>query len=137
MVVVTINPSQMEQTPMIPGTVSLQFYVVDNKLSCMVNQHFCDVGITLPFLISAYSFVTIIIANQTGLEPHELVISMGEYCMYSSQSEKLRKQLTHKPHPFPTLHVINSKDNIDDYTDDDFKLVGYDEYYRRLFLYAF
>jgi len=38
------------------------------------------------------------------------------------------EQLSRKPHPFPTLEILNKRDNINDYVIEDFKINEYNHH---------
>jgi thymidylate synthase len=37
----------------------------------------------------------------------------------------MKEQITRTPYPFPTLDILNKRDNINDYVLEDFKLYNY------------
>ena len=48
----------------------------------------------------------------------------GDTHIYLNHIEALTEQCTREPYPFPKLE-ITKKENVDDYTSNDFKLIGY------------
>ena len=55
-----------------------QFFVADGKLSCLLYQRSCDVGLGVPFNIGSYALLCCMIADMTGLERGEFVHMLGE-----------------------------------------------------------
>ena len=73
MVVSAWNPAEVENMALPPCHALFQFYVADGRLSCQLYQRSCDMFIGVPFNIASYSLLTMMIAQQTGLEPGEFV----------------------------------------------------------------
>ena len=118
------NPEQLDQMALPPCHILSQFDVTDNKLSCMMFQRSADVGLGLPFNIASYAFLTHILAIHCGLEPGELIISVGNAHIYQEHLVSLLKQVERTPFPFPTLS-IKRHSSIDDYSFDDFTISDY------------
>jgi dihydrofolate reductase/thymidylate synthase len=54
------------------------------------------------------------------------VHTLGDAHVYSNHVEPLRLQLKNAPRPFPRLRVNPERRGIDDFTPEDFELVGYE-----------
>jgi len=119
------NPCQLNQMALPPCHVLCQFNVIDNKLSCSLYQRSGDVGLGVPFNIASYSFLTHLLAKHCNLEAHEFVYYLGNTHIYDDHYEPLKEQILKKPYPFPRLSIINQKDNINDYTLEDFAVSEY------------
>jgi thymidylate synthase len=102
-----------------------QFYVDGDKLSCQLYQRSADIGLGVPFNIASYSLLTYILAKMTGLVPHEFVHTIGDAHIYTNHIEQLKMQMNNATFSSPTLNVKVKKEKIEDYTIDDFELIGY------------
>jgi thymidylate synthase len=103
-----------------------QFNVHDgNKLSCAMFQRSVDVPIGSPFNIASYCFLTHLLAKHCDLEPHEFIYFMGNCHIYGEHLEPVKEQLKRTPYKFPTLEIVNKRENINDYVVDDFQIIDY------------
>ena len=120
------NPKQIDQMALPPCHVMCQFNVHDgNKLSCMMVQRSCDEFLGVPFNIASYSFLTHLIAKHCGLEAYEFVHFMGNCHLYENAIDAAKIQITRKPYPFPTVSIKQVRENINDYTVEDFEIHNY------------
>jgi dihydrofolate reductase / thymidylate synthase len=119
------NPADMKKMALPPCHMFCQFYVANGELSCQMYQRSCDMGLGVPFNIASYSLLTCMIAHVCGLKPGEFVHTMGDTHVYSNHVEPLREQLKREPRPFPKLRIKRTVDSIDDFTMDDFEIIGY------------
>lgn len=120
------NPCQLSAMALPPCHVMFQFNVVDgNKLSCSLYQRSVDTALGQPFNIASYSFLTHLIAKHCDLEPYEFIYYMGNCHIYEEHISQMAEQIQREPYEFPTLKIVNKKENLDDYTVDDFKLENY------------
>ncbi|KAL4510482.1 hypothetical protein ABPG72_004636 [Tetrahymena utriculariae] len=110
-----------------PCHVMSQFYVNDNKLSCMMYQRSCDMGLGIPFNIASYALLTHMIAQVTNMQVGEFIHVLGDAHVYSNHVDQLKIQLQRAPYPFPLLKINNNKqyNSIEDFTLEDFELIGY------------
>jgi len=120
------NPCQLNKMVLPPCHMMCQFNVHDgNKLSCCMYQRSVDVPIGSPFNIASYSFLTHLLAKHCGLEAHEFIYFMGNCHIYEDHLECIKEQVERQPFEFPTLEIVNKRENINDYVADDFKIIGY------------
>ena len=123
------NPCQVDQGVLPSCHNFFQFNVVDgNKLSCSLYQRSADQFLGIPFNIASYSFLTYLIAKHCNLEPYEFIHYMGNCHIYDDHFEQVKEQLSREPHPFPTLEILNKRDNINDYVIEDFKINEYNHH---------
>ena len=120
------NPCQIDGMALPPCHVLIQFNVTEgNKLSCSLYQRSGDIGLGVPFNIASYSFLTHLIAKHCDLEAKEFVYHLGNAHIYDDHFDSLKEQITREPMEFPKLYVGEKRENIDNYTEDDFTLENY------------
>jgi thymidylate synthase len=118
------NPAEIDEMALPPCHALFQFYVADGKLSCQLYQRSADMFLGVPFNIASYSLLTVMMAQQTGLELGEFVWTGGDCHIYDNHFEQVLEQLGREPYPYPQLKV-NKRDSISDYEYGDFEVVGY------------
>ncbi|KAL3285363.1 hypothetical protein HHI36_019471 [Cryptolaemus montrouzieri] len=128
MIMCSWNPVDIPEMALPPCHCLVQFFVGNGELSCMLYQRSADMGLGVPFNIASYALLTYMIAHVTDLQPGELIHTLGDSHIYFSQVEALKAQMQREPRPFPTLKIKRKIENIDDFTFDDFELIGYNPY---------
>jgi thymidylate synthase len=120
------NPCQLNKMALPPCHVMCQFNVHDgNQLSCAMYQRSVDVPIGSPFNIASYCFLTHLLAKHCDLQPYEFVYFMGNCHIYEEHFEPIKEQIERVPFDFPTLKIVNKRENINDYVVDDFQIIDY------------
>ena len=119
------NPAEIEDMALPPCHALFQFYVANGKLSCQLYQRSADLFLGVPFNIASYALLTLMVAEQTGLEPGEFVWTGGDCHIYDNHVEQVTEQLTREPYPYPTVRFARTPDSIFDYHYDDIELVDY------------
>jgi thymidylate synthase len=126
MVISAWNPEQLDQGVLPPCHVLFQFNVVDgNKLSCCLMQRSYDSVLGAPFNICSYSLLCCLIAKHCDLEPYEFIHYGGNCHIYDDHFDQVKEQITREPYEFPTLEILNKRENINDYVVEDFKISNY------------
>lgn len=103
-----------------------QFYVSDNKLSCMVYQRSADMFLGVPFDIASYSLLTMMMAQVTGHELGELVYVFGDTHVYLNHIEQVKEQLSREPRKLPVMRINKDVNDLFSFKYEDFMLDGYD-----------
>ena len=119
------NVSELKDMALPPCHAFFQFYVADGKLSCQLYQRSADTFLGVPFNIASYALLTLMVAQQTGLEPGEFVWTGGDVHIYDNHMDQVLKQLAREPYEYPQLNITRKPDSIFDYTLEDFEVVGY------------
>ena len=118
------NVGELDKMALAPCHAFFQFYVADGKLSCQLYQRSCDMFLGVPFNIASYSLLTLMIAQQAGLQPGEFVWTGGDCHVYDNHIDQVLEQLSRDPYPYPQIR-INKADSLFDYDYSDFEIVGY------------
>ena len=118
---------EMAKAGLPPCHCLFQFYVADGKLSCQLYQRSCDTFLGVPFNIASYSLLVMIIAQICGLKPGEFVWTGGDVHLYSNHMEQAKLQLSRRTdiRALPTIKINPTKNKLEDFTIDDFELIGY------------
>ncbi|MFP7285592.1 thymidylate synthase [Shouchella clausii] len=120
------NVAEIEEMALAPCHCLFQFYVNDGKLSCQLYQRSADIFLGVPFNISSYALLTMMIAQVCGLKPGEFIHTFGDAHLYSNHIEQTKLQLTRKPKQLPTMHINPDVTDLFAFTYDDFELKHYD-----------
>lgn len=105
-IVTAWNPSELDQMALPPCHLLFQFQVHDGRLSCSMYQRSADTFLGVPFNIASYALLTHMMAQATGLQVGDLVISFGDLHLYNNHLDQARLQLSRDPHPLPQL-ILN------------------------------
>lgn len=120
------NVADVDKMALPPCHCLYQFYVADNKLSCMLYQRSCDVFLGVPFNIASYALLTMMIAQACSLELGEFVHTLGDTHIYLNHIEQVNLQLTREPRALPTMKINPEVKSIFDFKFEDFELLNYD-----------
>ena len=111
-----------------PCHTMFQFFVADGKLSCQLYQRSCDTFLGVPFNIASYALLTMMIAQECGLQPGEFVHTMGDTHLYLNHMDQVQEQLSRTPRALPTMRLNPDVKSVFDFRYEDFTLEGYDPY---------
>lgn len=119
------NVAELDAMALPPCHKTYQFHVADGRLSGLLYQRSCDLG--LGFAFNAWSAALFIrmLAQQTGLEPGELVWMGGDVHLYLNHAELVEEQLRRTPSGEARLEIVRQPDDIFGYRIEDFAVSGY------------
>lgn len=117
--------AEMGRQALPPCHCLFQFYVLDGKLSCQLYQRSADIFLGVPFNIASYSLLTMMIAQECGLELGEFVHTFGDAHIYSNHLEQVDEQLSREPFPLPTMKLNPEIRDLFEFSIDDIELVDY------------
>ena len=84
----------------------LQAYNIPKRaISLMWNQRSVDTFLGLPFNIASYGLLLMMIADEVGMVPDELIGNLGDTHIYLNHIEQVKEQIGREPMDLPTVHV--------------------------------
>ena len=82
------------ETAVLPSCVwSSEWDVTDGKLNAWVHQRSCDVPLGLPFNVTQYSVLLMMLCHVTGLKPGTLDWSIKDAHIYVNQVDGIKEQI--------------------------------------------
>lgn len=118
------DPMNIDKCPLPPCLYNYQFYVANQKLSCMMTQRSSDFAIAGGWNVATGALLTILLAKVCNLEPEKLIWNIGDVHVYKNLINEFKIQITRIPYQFPNL-IIPYKENIEDYEFSDINVIGY------------
>ncbi|NND81221.1 MAG: thymidylate synthase [Gammaproteobacteria bacterium] len=123
------NPAEVEEMAkagLPPCHTLFQFYVShDHKLSCQLYQRSADLFLGVPFNIASYALLTMMVAQDCGLELGEFVHTFGDVHIYNNHVDQVNQQLAREPGTLPTLQLNPQVKSLFDFKIEDFELLDY------------
>ena len=119
------NPGEVDSMALPPCHCLFQFYVAEGKLSCQLYQRSADTFLGVPFNIASYSLLTMMIAQECGLQPGEFIHTTGDTHIYLNHMEQVDEQLSREPRKLPVMHLNPEVKSVFDFRFEDFTLEGY------------
>jgi thymidylate synthase len=120
------NPSEIESMALPPCHLLFQYYVAEGRLSCQLYQRSADVFLGLPFNIASYALLTMMMAQVSGLQAGDFVITLGDTHLYNNHLKQAQLQLGREPLALPTMQINPKVKSINDFTYSDFELLNYE-----------
>ncbi|NKY55789.1 thymidylate synthase [Nocardia flavorosea] len=124
MLVSAWNVAELDRMALAPCHALFQFYVADGRLSCQLYQRSADLFLGVPFNIASYALLTVMVAQQSGLEPGDFIWTGGDCHIYDNHHEQVAEQLTRNPYPFPELDLARAP-SLFDYRYEDVRILDY------------
>ena len=120
------NVAELDGMALPPCHMTYQYHVSGGRLSGMLWQRSCDLG--LGFAFNAFSAALLIrmLAQQCDLVPGELVWSCGDAHVYLNHAHLVEETLLRTPRGDPRLRIARRPPSIFDYEIEDFAVEGYD-----------
>lgn len=120
------NPVDVPRMALPPCHSLFQFYVQNEELSCQLYQRSADAFLGIPFNISSYSLLTLMIAQVTELKPGEFIHSIGDAHVYNDHLKQVQLQLERDCKPLPTVSLNGDIKSIVDFKFKDIILQDYE-----------
>ena len=128
MIVSAWNVAEVEDMALPPCHVLFKFYVAEGRLSCQLYQRSADTFLGVPFNIASYALLTMMIAQECGLQAGEFVHTLGDTHLYLNHMEQVEEQLSREPRALPRMRLNPDVKSVFDFRYEDFTLEGYDPY---------
>ena len=119
------NVGDLDRMALPPCHILFQFYVADGKLSCQLYQRSADIFLGVPFNIASYSFLLLMVAQATGLEPGEFIHTLGDAHIYLNHQDQAKLQLTRSPKSLPTVRLNPEIKSVFEFSFEDFVVENY------------
>ena len=101
------NVGELDEMTLPPCHYGFQCYVQDGKLSLMWSQRSVDSFLGLPFNIASYATLLLLLCEETGLQPGELIGNLGDVHLYKNHIQQAKEQIVREPYKLPTIELSN------------------------------
>lgn len=119
------NVAELDRMALPPCHMTYQFQVADGRLSCMLWQRSCDLGLGFAFNVFEAALLTAMLAAQCDLAPGELIWTGGDVHLYLNHAHLVEEQLRRTPRGEPRLRLARRPDSIFDYRIEDVEVLDY------------
>jgi len=119
------NVAELDRMALPPCHMTYQFHVSRGRLSGMLWQRSCDLGLGFAFNVFSAALLIRMLSAQCDLDPGELVWSGGDCHLYLNHAALVTEQLARTPGGAPKLRLTRRPPSIFDYAIDDFEVVDY------------
>ncbi len=119
------NVAELDQMALPPCHKTYQFHVAGDRLNCVLYQRSCDVALGLPFNLWSAALLLRMMAQQTEMQPGELVWMGGDVHLYLNHEELIAEQLSREPQGRPRFEITRKPETIFDYQIEDFVVHDY------------
>ncbi|SLJ90029.1 thymidylate synthase [Novosphingobium mathurense] len=119
------NVAELDAMALPPCHKTYQFHIADGRLSCLLYQRSCDLGLGFAFNMWSLALLTRMFAQQCNLEPGEVVWTGGDVHLYLNHGALVEEQISREPEGQATLEILRRPDSVFDYRIEDFEVRGY------------
>lgn len=119
------NVAELDAMALPPCHKSYQFHVADGRLSGLLYQRSCDLGLGFAFNVWSLALLTRMLAQQTGYAPGEAIWMGADVHLYLNHKALVEEQLSRTPSGAARLEFARRPESIFDYRIEDFVVTGY------------
>lgn len=120
------NVAELDGMALPPCHTTYQYHVSNGRLSGLLYQRSCDLGLGFAFNAFSAALLLRMIAQQCDLEPGDLVWNGGDVHVYLNHEHLVAEQLSRTPRGRPKLNILRRPASMFDYSIEDFEVVDYD-----------
>lgn len=120
------NVADLAAMALPPCHMTYQYFVADGRLSGILYQRSCDLGLGFPFNIFEAALLLRMLADQCDLRPGELVWMGADVHLYLNHAHLVDTLLARTPRPWPRLALARRPADIFGYRLEDVLVDGYD-----------
>ena len=102
------NVGELSEMTLPPCHYGFQCNVSDGVLSLMWNQRSVDTFLGLPFNIASYGLLLLLLCEETGYTPGNLIGNLGDVHLYNNHLDQAKEQMNRVGYEdLPTLTLSN------------------------------
>ncbi len=121
------NVGEIPDMKLPPCHMMYQFYVTGSTLDMCMYQRSADMALGVPFNITSYCLLLVLVANQCGLKPGTFTHFIGDAHIYLPHVEKLKEQIERRPLELPQL-IINEDADLFSIKPEDIRIENYNHH---------
>jgi len=119
------NVAELDAMALPPCHKTYQFHVADGRLSGLLYQRSCDLGLGFAFNMWSLALLTRMLAQQCDLEPGDAVWMGGDVHLYLNHGQLVEEQLRRSPVGAARLDISRRPGTVFDYAIEDFRVTEY------------
>jgi thymidylate synthase len=119
------NPNQIDQMALPPCHYAWNVTVIGDTISLFWAQRSCDLMLGVPFNITSYASLLLLLAKESGFKPGNLSGMLVDCHIYSNHIDTAKQQLERQPRELPILEILGNPFNIFEWTHKDVTLTNY------------
>jgi thymidylate synthase len=119
------NVAELDAMALPPCHKTYQFHVAGGRLNGLLYQRSCDLGLGFAFNVWSAALLVRMLAQQSGLEPGELVWMGGDVHLYLNHADLVEEQLSRLPSGQARMAIVCQPETMFDYRIEDFEVSDY------------
>lgn len=119
------NVAELDAMALPPCHTTYQYHVAGDRLSGLLYQRSCDLGLGFAFNAFSAALLLRMLAQQCDFQPGDLVWNAGDVHIYLNHEHLVAEQLSRTPRGRPKLNILRRPPSIFEYRIEDFEVVDY------------
>lgn len=119
------NVAELDSMALPPCHKTYQFHVANGRLSGLLYQRSCDLGLGFAFNMWSLALLTRMFAEQCNLDAGEVVWMGGDVHLYLNHGTLVEEQISRTPEGEARLEIVRRPDTVFGYRIEDFEVSGY------------